>query len=227
MTEEGVIKFCVDHTHTALTPRRYGDLACSLIAWRELLTGARLLGQDPTRYGGAGYGNISARIGAPSSPRGARPFLISGTQTSGLQAISLEELCVVSRYDLVANTAVSEGLLHPSSESLTHGAIYDLSPHIRAVIHAHAPALWGRARKLNLPITDPHATYGTTALAYDVQRLYRSTALPETQLLALGGHEDGVFVFGRNIEEAGGVLMKTLARAYEGLCADQGIRLGL
>jgi ribulose-5-phosphate 4-epimerase/fuculose-1-phosphate aldolase len=219
MHDEGVIKFQVEHRQLALSPRRYGELAAKLIAWREILASTGLVGQDPVRYGGAGYGNVSARLGAPASPRGARPFLITGTQTSGLARVGLEQLCVVRRYELGQNRAFSEGSTHPSSESLTHGAIYDLSPHIRAVLHAHAPVIWRRARALRLPMTDASAAYGTTAIAYAAQQLYRESALPETRALAMGGHEDGVIVFGKTVQEAGNVLISLLARAYEQQCA--------
>ncbi len=219
MHDEGVIKFRVAHRQLALPARSYGELAAKLIAWREILAKTGLVGQDPARYGGAGYGNVSARVGAPASPRGARPFLISGTQTSGLARVGLEQLCVVRSYDLANNSAVSEGSIHPSSESLTHGAIYDLSPHIRAVLHAHAPTIWRHAGALRLPTTDPAAAYGTTEIAYAAQRLYRESALSETRALAMGGHEDGVIVFGRTVEEAGTLLITLLARAYEATCA--------
>ena len=223
--DEGVIKFSVERRAQALAPRRYQALASKLIAWREILARTGLVGQDPARYGGAGYGNVSARVGAPASPRGARPFLISGTQTSGLTSIGLGELCVVERYDLRNNRAISEGLIDPSSESLTHGAIYDLSPHIRAVLHAHAPLIWRRARELRLPTTDPRAAYGTTDIAYEAQRLYRSTALPERRILAMGGHEDGIIVFGKTVQEAGAVRIRSLAQAFEGnLGAGEGLR---
>lgn len=220
MRDEGVIKFRVEHQQGALAAGQHLGLASKLIAWREILARTGLVGQDPARYEGAGYGNVSARVGAPASPRGARGFLISGTQTSGLARISLEQLCLVRRYDYRQNCAVSEGLVHPSSESLTHGAIYDLSPHIRAVLHAHAPAIWRRARQLRLPTTDAKVSYGSVEMALEVQRLYRSSVLPERRILAMGGHEDGVVVFGKTVEEAGAVLIETLAHAYERACAD-------
>jgi L-ribulose-5-phosphate 4-epimerase len=108
---------------------------------------------------------------------------------------------------------------------LTHGAIYDLSTHIRVVLHAHAPMIWRRARELRLPTTDAAIGYGTVGMAREVQRLYQQTALSERQILAMGGHEDGVIAFGKNAEEAGGILVQTLAAAYEMDCDDAGIGL--
>ena len=76
--DEGVIKFEARHTKKELSHRQFGEKAATLVAWRAILLQTGLVGQDPNRYGGAGYGNVSARVGAPSSPRGERSFLVSG-----------------------------------------------------------------------------------------------------------------------------------------------------
>lgn len=218
MYDEGVIKFTADHSHETLEPRRYGELGCQLIAWREVLAKLQLVGQDPARYGGAGYGNVSARVGAPGSARGARPMLISGTQTGGLARMSLSHLCLVERYDYGRNWVRSRGSIEPSSETLTHGAIYDLSPAIRYVYHAHSPIIWQRARELRIPVTDPSIPYGTPEMARAVQRLYTSSTLAANGIVAMGGHEDGVIVFGYDAEETGEVMVRYLARAYQQCC---------
>lgn len=224
MVDEGVIKFRAEHRRTALEPSRYGALACSLIAWREILGRTGLVGQDPARYGGFGFGNVSARVGPPAAPKGRRSFLITGTQTAGLACIGVGDLCVVERYDARANRATSHGLVLPSSESLTHGAVYDLGPQIRFVFHGHGPVLWRRARELRIPVSDPRVAYGTPEMAAEVQRLFRSGTLGETQIFAMGGHEDGIVVYGRSAEEAGQILLRYLARAYESQCAaDRGL----
>lgn len=215
---EGVIKFACDHTDRPADATRHGELVCQLIAWRQIMAKLNLVGQDPERYDGAGYGNLSARIGPRGVGRGRRSFLITGTQTSGLAAIGLESFCLVERYRAADNWVESSGPIMPSSESMTHGAIYDLSPAIRFVFHAHAPVIWRRAAQLRLPASDPAVDYGTPEMAAEVSRLYRSTALAETRCLAMGGHEDGVISFGRTAGEAGEAMMRVLARAFEGVC---------
>lgn len=215
MPQEGVIKFQLEHETRDLELRRYGELACKLIAWRQILSLTRLVGQEPSKYEGAGYGNVSARIGPPGAPLGSRSFLITATQTSGLSSIDLQRFAVVERYHFPHNRVKSHGRLHPSSESMTHGAIYDLGPHIRCVLHVHSPALWGRARQLRLPTSDPRVAYGTPEMAREVQRLFRETAVVERQIIAMGGHEDGILTFGRSPEEAGQVLLSELARSFE------------
>lgn len=216
--DEGVIKFQAEHQREALPVRRYGELSCQLVAWREIMTKTQLVGQDPALYGGAGYGNVSGRVGAPSSAMGSRAMLITGTQTGGLADVGLDHFCLVERYDYRRNRVRSRGLIEPSSETMTHGAIYDLSPHIRFVFHGHGAIIWRQTQVLNIPTTDPSVPYGTPGMAAEVHRLYRSSALSETRILAMGGHEDGIIVFGRSATEAGQTLIAYLARAYEQTC---------
>lgn len=218
MYDEGVIKFSAEHTREALSARRYGELCCALVAWREIMINTQLVGQDANLYGGAGYGNVSGRVGPPSSSRGARAMLITGTQTGGENRVGLDHFCLVERYDYRKNRVVSRGLIDPSSESMTHGAIYDLSPHIRFVFHGHGAIIWRQARALGIPVSDESVAYGTPEMAEEVHRLYRSSSLAEIGIMAMGGHEDGIIVFGRDAEEAGRILIVYLARAYQRVC---------
>ncbi len=220
--DEGAIKFDADHRFEPLPARRYGEAACRLIAWREILARTGLVGQEPGFYGGFGYGNVSCRVGAPSAPRRRRAFLITGTQTSGKDCMSLADLCVVDACDFERNRVESRGPALPSSESLTHGAIYGLGSHLRYVFHAHSPVIWRRARALRVPTTDPRVAYGTPQMAREVERLWRATPLADLGILAMGGHEDGIVAFGRSAEEAGGIALSYLARAYEAACAEGG-----
>ncbi len=211
---EGLTRFEVEHAARPLEERVYGHVARGLAAWREILARLGLLGQDPARYGGVGYGNVSARLGPFGDvPRGRRRFLVTGTQTGGRRDVGLADFCVVEEYDLVRNRVRSTGAVAPSSESLTHGALYDIAPAARVVFHVHAPEVWRAARRLGLPMTDSRARNGTTALALEVQRLYRETALPSLGILVMAGHEDGVLTFGASLEEAGGILVRHLGRA--------------
>ena len=225
MPQEGVIKFTAVHQARPLEERRYGELVCKLIAWREILGLTGLVGQDPARYEGYGFGNVSARVGPPSAARGRRAFLITGTQTAGARCVGLDQFALIERYDYHRNRVESRGRVEPSSETMTHAALYDTSPAIRCVLHAHSPVIWRRARELRLPTTDANIAYGTPEMALAVQRLCDSSALPEVRILAMGGHEDGIVVFGRGPEEAGGVMLKWLSRAYEAQCAADGVGL--
>ena len=222
MPKEGVIQFRCDHVEQELDARRHGELACDLIAWREIMALTGLVGREPGRYEGAGYGNVSARVGPPGASLGRRSFLITGSQTSGKRCIDLADFALVESFDYRANQVSSRGQVMPSSESMTHGAAYDASPIVRCVLHAHSPVLWRRRRELGLPECSPGVEYGTPEMALEVRRLYRETVLSERGILAMGGHEDGILVLGRSAEEAGSVLLRWLARAYAGVCGDEG-----
>jgi len=215
MVEEGVIKFQAEHRHGPLKGERSEALVHELSGWRELLVRTGLMGQSLVRYGGAGFGNLSARMPPFPGERGARAFLVTGTQTAGLAQVGPEHFCLVRRYDVGSNRVESEGPVLPSSEAMTHGAIYDLGPQIRYVFHAHTPVIWKLAFALRLPTTSERVAYGTPEMASEVQRLYRDSVLPESRILAMGGHEDGVITFGRTAEEAGEVMLRFLARSYE------------
>jgi ribulose-5-phosphate 4-epimerase/fuculose-1-phosphate aldolase len=218
MMDEGVIKFSADHRDAPAFRDRIGDLACALSAWREILTQIGLVGQDPGRYGGAGYGNVSGRVGPYPGERGGRTFLVTGTQTGGKRTLGLDDFCLVERYDDRRNWVRSAGPCLPSSESLTHGAIYDLSARIRFVFHGHCPVIWNQAARLHLPTTAASVAYGTPEMARQMRRLYRETSLPEARVLSMAGHEDGIIAFGESVEEAGSTLVTILARAYQRIC---------
>lgn len=212
--QDGVIKFGADHAAGPLPEARFGALAASLIAWRAIFAHVGAIGQEAARYGGVGFGNVSGRVGPFPGAPGARPFLITGTQTGGRDCLALADFCVVDRWHIGRNHVHSRGEILPSSESMTHGALYDLGPHIRFVFHGHCPVLWRSARGLRLPTTDPRVPYGTPGMATEVARLYRETPLAERRVLAMGGHEDGIIAFGHTAEEAGNAFTAALAQAY-------------
>ena len=220
--EEGVVQFTADHREQPLSARRFGELAGHLASWRSIFAALSLVGQRADRYDGAGYGNVSGRVGPFPGCRGARPFLVSGSQTGGLACVTLSDFVLVSRYSAERNHVISEGLLLPSSESMTHGALYDLGPQIRFVFHVHCPLIWRSARTLGLPLSDGRVPYGTPGMAREIVRLARETPLLERRILAMGGHEDGVITFGRTPSAAGSVLLDALAAAHQATFTETG-----
>lgn len=211
MEREGIIKFEARHVEGPL-PASLKAAAADVLAWREIFTRLGLVGQAAYRYEGAGFGNISARVGPFPGGLGARAFLITGTQTGGRHCMDLGGLSLVRRYELARGVVHSEGEITPSSESMTHGALYDLGPHIRFVVHAHCPEIWRAARTLRLPITAPQIAYGTPQMALEIQRMARTRL--NQGVLVMGGHQDGVLAFGRSAEETSSALLTTLAAVY-------------
>jgi ribulose-5-phosphate 4-epimerase/fuculose-1-phosphate aldolase len=208
--QEGVIKFHLDFTPAPPLP----DLEIAEInQWRAILYQHKLIGRDPARYGGYGYGNLSVRLAPFDAPAPLRRFLISGSQTGDLAELGPEHYTVVSACYPAENRLVASGPLRPSSESLTHAAVYALDPAIRAVFHAHSPEIWHAAAQLNIPISGAAVPYGTPAMAAEVARLYDVTDMMQQRIFSMGGHEDGIVTFGASAKEAGDVLLAVLAQA--------------
>jgi ribulose-5-phosphate 4-epimerase/fuculose-1-phosphate aldolase len=202
---EGVIKFDLRYTPGAPLPR---VAVVELCAWREILRRLGLTGQDPARYHGIGFGNLSRRL-APGTPE----FVITGSQTGARPALDERHFAWVIACDPQRNALTAEGPIAPSSESLTHGQVYALDATVQFVFHVHSPELWRAAARLNIPITAARAAYGTPDMVAEVERLFRETDVRARRLFAMGGHEDGIVGFGKTAQEAGAVLVSALAAA--------------
>ncbi len=198
--QEGVIKYELvfddapsleDHNYTALS------------YWHGQFKQASILGQDPQRYGGLGFGNLSERIDQTS-------FLISGTQTGGLDRLGADEYALVTRVDIVANRVEAQGRVRPSSEALTHAAVYALDDRIQFVFHVHSPDLWQASSQLCMAQTSAGIEYGTPAMADEMKRLRDVGSFHAGNLLAMTGHEDGIISFGATAEEAGDLITQAL-----------------
>jgi L-ribulose-5-phosphate 4-epimerase len=159
---------------------------------RQWLVNSKLLGNNPHKYGGLDYGNISTK-----SSDGT--IIISGTQTSHFRAMSYECYAMITGYDLNVPWICSTGMSKPSSEALTHLAIYDCDSQLGAVIHVHSPYLWLRNDLLR---TDKSAEYGSQEMVSEVQRLFVETDVRDRGIFIMAGHEDGVMVFGKDLSSA-------------------------
>lgn len=203
--QEGVIKFRFAMTErlpvAAPALRRLG-------AWRAILRRLGVLGQDPARYDGYGFGNVSVRVG-PGSPG----FFISGSQTGGLADLGPQHWAHVLECDPEQNFLRARGIADPSAESMTHAAVYAQDPRIGCVLHGHSPEIFAAAERLGLPATAAAVPYGTPAMAREVARLFAASAVGRIGFFVMGGHEDGVIAFGRSPAEAGRRMTATLARA--------------
>jgi len=201
MTEqEGVIKYRLVFRETAaMRDHNFDDLNF----WHAKFKRAGILGQDPNRYQGLGFGNLSQRIDRET-------FLISGTQTGYLNHLSADDYALVTHTDIKNNRIEAEGLIKPSSESLTHAAIYALDDCIQFVFHVHSPKLWHSRSKLGMAQTEPDVEYGTPAMAEEIKRLRDAGGFQVGNLLAMVGHEDGIISFGATANDAGDLIMQAL-----------------
>ncbi len=215
--QEGVTKY---HLEFSPSPARSVPGIDRLDGWRTLLHRLRLIGQEPTRYGGLGYGNISHRIGPFDSAHQQLRFIISGTQTGHLEWLGVEHFCTVLAAEPSQNRVVAQGPVKPSSEALTHAAVYASNEQIRYVLHVHSPEIWSQTQQLKIPATQHHVPYGTPQMAAVVGRLLCSKEMAERPIFSMPGHEDGIVSFGRTLDEAGLILIRYLALAL----AASGIR---
>lgn len=189
MQEEGVIKFkCNWIKATSLN----FDLIKELNEWRDKLYTAKLIGKNKD---GIGYGNISIRYDQNS-------FIITGSSTGKLPKLTADHYTVVTEYDLDKNTLTAVGPVIASSESLTHAVIYEHQKRVNAVIHVHHLALWKKLLEI-LPSTAKQIEYGTLAMAREILRLFEESNLAEEKIFAMGGHEEGIVSFGKDLNEAG------------------------
>ena len=196
---EGVIKFHLDYEVATVSAEAVDELN----VLRSLLFQLGMVGQDPARYGGYGFGNLSMRC--ESNPG---HFLISGTQTGHIAELSPEQYVTIIECDIAANSVIARGPVKPSSEALTHAMIYQLNPSIKCVLHAHKPELWRYGLDNGYPSTDKSIEYGTVQMAQEIERLNQSNAFEDRQVLVMAGHEDGVISFGDSIDEAGMAMLQ-------------------
>lgn len=200
---EGVIKYALDFTLGAPPALSYS--LAQLDAWRSILHRLGMVGQTPARYDGYGFGNVSVRDGDG--------FSISGTQTGKPEQLGAAGYAQVTACNPQTNAVEARGAVKPSSESLTHGAVYALDDGIACVLHVHSPDIWLARANLGLPSTAADVPYGTPAMAAAVAALYANTALPCGRVFAMDGHEDGVVAFGADPAHAGQALLSVLAES--------------
>ena len=176
---------------------RFDQLA-DLNACRRKLLDLHLMGMYTN---GVAFGNLSVRDGA------TRNFYITGSATGGLPKLSLTDCVRVVDCDFKKNWLRYEGTAIPSSESLTHAAIFESDPSTSAVIHCHDPVLW-KTLLDRAPTTSEAVPYGTPEMAYEIMRLFKGTDVSSRKILIMAGHESGIVSFGKNLEGAFDVLMR-------------------
>jgi ribulose-5-phosphate 4-epimerase/fuculose-1-phosphate aldolase len=189
------IKFTSEHAGAEITP--FNGLA-ELNAFRRKLLQLRLIGVDSN---GVGFGNLSIRDGTTNN------FYITGSATGGIPELTLADCARVVAHGFERNWLRYEGAAIPSSESLTHAAVYESDANAGAVIHCHDSKLW--TALLNQAPTSSNAVeYGTSEMAYEVLRLFNLTDVKSRKILVMAGHEAGIVAFGRDLEEAFAILMR-------------------
>ncbi|MCK4587957.1 MAG: class II aldolase/adducin family protein [Gammaproteobacteria bacterium] len=206
-SEEGIIKFQLDFSEAEPLP---AEIFRELNIWRDQMFTVGLIGKDPDRYEGYSYGNVSQRL----TP-GKNAFIICGSQTGGIPLLNEQHYVTVDSCDFSNNRIEAHGPIKPSSESLTHGIIYQSDPSINFVLHVHSPEIWHLRQQLNIPCTSADAAYGTQEMVQEVRQLLGNDTVKNGHIFAMDGHEDGIVSFGTTGEIAAGVLTTLLNKALE------------
>ncbi len=211
MTEtEGVIKYRLDHQDQPIDK----NISISEInAWRTLLFKLQLIGQIENRYEGYGFGNISQRINRPDSDD--TQFIISGTQTGGIESLSRQHYSQVIMANPLKNHIRSIGEMPPSSEALTHASVYQQDKAKQTVIHVHCPEIWNNTQQLSLCFTSADIAYGTPEMAIEVQRLLQTEKLKAKKIFSMLGHKDGIIAFSDNMGKTACNIIKTFKKAVQ------------
>ena len=165
--------------------------------WRDKLYSLKLIGAHPD---GVGYGNISQRNG--------KNFIITGSKTGGIEKLTLEHYTRVEDWNFEKNYLHCDGPIEASSESLTHAAVYESLTDVNAVIHIHNLELWSKLIN-KVPTTSKNVEYGTPKMAYEIKRLIKNENI-EKKIIVMAGHEEGIITFGKNLDEAGKILLDIL-----------------
>jgi len=189
------IKFSCERAATGITS--FGGLA-ELNVYRRKLLDLGLIGVDPN---GIGFGNLSVRDDATDN------FYVTGSATGGIHELTLADCAKVVECNFDRNRIRYEGSALPSSESLTHAAIYESDATAGAVMHCHDSNLW--AAVLNeAPTTSKAADYGSAEMANEIMQLFTRTDVESRKIVVMAGHETGILTFGKDLEEAFAVLMR-------------------
>lgn len=191
--DEGVIKFKFTLKRA---PAPEMNQVIALEKWRALFFKLGLIGEYPIDK--IGYGNLSSRLNKKS-------FIITGSQTGHLAHLHAHHYTKVIECDLKKGSVTAEGLIPPSSESLTHFGIYETNPSIQYIFHVHHHNLWNMLSSGPFDFIEDGIGYGTQEMADAAAALLYNKA---SGIFVMKGHEDGIISYGATAEEAGKIILE-------------------
>jgi ribulose-5-phosphate 4-epimerase/fuculose-1-phosphate aldolase len=196
--DEGVIKYkCTLKLGNSPVVENYIDIE----KWRSILFKLKFIGEYlPEKLG---YGNLSKRIEGDE-------FVITGTQTGKLQKLSAEHYTLVTKCNLERMSVEAIGKIKPSSESLTHFAIYNEIPNLKYIFHIHDKELWNFMLNNDYEKTPSDVEYGTQEMAKAVKACIQGKS---SGIFAMSGHEDGIIAYGQNASETGNQILNILKQS--------------
>lgn len=191
--DEGVIKFKLTLKRA---PAPEMNQVIALEKWRALFFKLSLIGEYPIDK--IGFGNLSSRLTKTS-------FLITGSQTGHLAHLQAHHYTKVIDCDLKKGSVTAEGLIPPSSESLTHYGIYQANPAVQYVFHVHHQKLWELLKNGPYDSISEDVAYGTQEMAEAASALLWNKT---SGIFVMKGHEDGIISYGTTAEDAGRIILE-------------------
>lgn len=180
--------------------------------WRKKLYKLNLIGEYPVEQ--VGFGNISELKDYSQFHQSSVPqFIITGTQTGKYPDLDGRFYTRVLDYDIDHLKIKMMGPIEASSEALTHAAIYAHNKNLKAIFHIHSKEIWEGMIKDQTDFTPKNIPYGTVEMARATEKCVGSKDFGS---FCMHGHEDGVVAYGRNLEEAGKLILE-LYEKYIGL----------
>jgi len=186
MSGEGYVKYTAEYTMSApIEAPHWTEL-------NEVRTRLHRMGLVGVNSAGIGFGNLSVRFQGDA-------FLISGTATGAPPVLRPGDYCLVNSCNIEQNSVVATGPVQPSSESMTHGAVYRYCPGANCVIHIHSRAIFDGMLRDNYPATPEDAAYGTPEIALAIGKRVQGLGANEG-CIVLAGHDEGVLCYGPSVE---------------------------
>ncbi len=198
--DEGVIKFKYNlKLSKPLETNEYIDLE----KWRVILFKMGLIGEYPVEK--VGYGNLSKKVDPKSDQ-----FVITGTQTGKFPNLSGGQYTHILKCNLKKMSVEAKGPIAPSSETLTHHAIYSSCSQINSIFHIHDPILWNYMIKHDMDATSEKVSYGTESMGEEASKCIGEKT---SGIFVMKGHQDGIIAYGSSCEEAGKIILEIFKKS--------------
>src|SRR5205814_3087236 len=137
------------------------------------------------------------RVQQPERTRGRKQeFLYHGFSDGWSPQAVAYGLRASRRRRFKKNWVRYEGAAIPSSESLTHAAIYESELSTTAVIHCHDSVLW-RTLLDRAPTTSKRVPTARVKWR-EIIRLFTETDVRSRKIFVMAGHEGGIVTLGKN-----------------------------
>lgn len=188
---EGVIKYSLQFNKKLKSLFSSIDVE-KLSKYRDVAHKNNLIGVYPPNHPDVpniGFGNISQRYSKDGQ------FIITASQTGHLATLLPDQFALVTDYSIDTNTLYAKGNIPPSSEAMTHAAIYEVASDVEFILHVHHPKLWQYAKDHSFLSTPADVPYGTPQMGRAVQEVYLKHKIMD-QIVVMLGHKDGLIIWG-------------------------------